>query len=219
METFLYFFLGASTASFLGLIIERFPSESIIAPRSRCNSCGRILAVRDLIPLASQICNRFRCRFCESKIPIWYGLFEAGIGILFALWSKGVLTSEQLLLLIFSCTLSLYDLKEQAYPLLIWFCFTLPLLLFHSPSELTIIFLLIAIAASFISLRIGSGDFLYLATLTLNTDGQKILWIIQLASLSAIFFILFFHKRRKAIPFIPFLSAAYLLLTVWELLS
>ncbi|AXQ78198.1 prepilin peptidase [Streptococcus chenjunshii] len=218
MKTFLYFFLGASIASFLGVVIKRFPNESIIVPRSRCDSCGQTLSPRDLVPLVSQIVNRFRCRFCKSRISFWYCFFEGACGLAFILWSAGLLTAEQLLLLIFSCVLSIYDIREQSYPLLIWGCFVLPLLYFGEWNIWAVSLFLLGIAGSFINMKMGSGDFLYLAALALAVDSQKILWIIQLSSLSGIFFMLFFCKQNKAIPFVPFLATAYLLLTAWELI-
>ena len=66
----LYFFLiGTVFASFLGLVIDRFPERSIITPASHCNACGKRLAPRDFIPIFSQILNLLRCRFCGDKIP------------------------------------------------------------------------------------------------------------------------------------------------------
>ena len=73
----LYFFLiGTVFASFLGLVIDRFPERSIITPASHCNACGKRLAPRDLIPIFSQVMNRLRCRFCGDKIPLRYLFFE-----------------------------------------------------------------------------------------------------------------------------------------------
>ena len=50
----LYFFLvGAILASFLGLVIDRFPEQSIIFPASHCDSCETRLRPLDLIPIVS----------------------------------------------------------------------------------------------------------------------------------------------------------------------
>ena len=56
----LYFFLvGTVLASFLGLVIDRFPNQSIISPSSHCDNCKQILKARDLIPILSQLLSRF----------------------------------------------------------------------------------------------------------------------------------------------------------------
>jgi len=67
MDILLFFFLGASFASFIGLVIDRFPDESILFPASHCETCGMQLEVRDLIPVFSQIINRSRCRFVTQN--------------------------------------------------------------------------------------------------------------------------------------------------------
>ena len=66
----LYFFLvGTVFASFLGLVIDRFPEQSIIAPASHCNACGKRLAPRDLIPIFSQVMNRLVAASAEIRFP------------------------------------------------------------------------------------------------------------------------------------------------------
>jgi len=80
----LYFFLvGAIIASFLGLVIDRFPEQSIVFPASHCDSCQTRLRPLDLIPFLSQVFNRFRCRYCKSSYPVWYAFFELSLGLLF----------------------------------------------------------------------------------------------------------------------------------------
>ena len=56
--------------SFLGVVIDRLPrGETILAGRSRCDTCGTVLGARDLVPLASFALLRGRCRHCHAKIP------------------------------------------------------------------------------------------------------------------------------------------------------
>ena len=113
---YLYFFLvGTVLASFLGLVIDRFPEQSIITPASHCNACGKRLAPRDLIPIVSQVLNRLRCRFCGDKIPLRYLFFECIFGGLFLATSLGFLSISQLLLLTMGLTLAIYDQTEQQY--------------------------------------------------------------------------------------------------------
>lgn len=58
--------------SFLGVVIERLPrGEPVLLGRSRCASCGRSLAARDLVPLLSWIVARGRCRVCGARIG-WF---------------------------------------------------------------------------------------------------------------------------------------------------
>lgn len=209
MDILLFFFLGASIASFLSLIVDRFPEKSIIFPASHCDSCGQQLTVRDLIPIFSQLINHSNCRFCHTKIPFWYGLLEIYFGVIVVLYYCALLSLDQVFILFFSTTLSLYDLKRQEFPLLIWLLPSIFLLFVTPISALAIILLAFGIVAELIDLKIGSGDFFYLASLSLLLDLQTILWIIELGSLSGIIY--YFFQTNKRIPFVPFLFLGYLI--------
>ena len=209
MDILLFFFLGASIASFLSLIVDRFPEKSIIFPASHCDSCGQQLTVRDLIPIFSQLINHSHCRFCHTKIPFWYGLLEIYFGVIVVLYDCALLSLDQVFILFFSTTLSLYDLKRQEFPLLIWLLPSIFLLFVTPISALAIILLAFGIVAELIDLKIGSGDFFYLASLSLLLDLQTILWIIELGSLSGIIY--YFFQTNKRIPFVPFLFLGYLI--------
>lgn len=209
MDILLFFFLGASIASFLSLIVDRFPEKSIIFPASHCDSCGQQLTVRDLIPIFSQLINHSHCRFCHTKIPFWYGLLEIYFGVIVVLYYCALLSLDQVFILFFSTTLSLYDLKRQEFPLLIWLLPSIFLLFVTPISALAIILLAFGIVAELIDLKIGSGDFFYLASLSLLLDLQTILWIIELGSLSGIIY--YFFQTNKRIPFVPFLFLGYLI--------
>ena len=92
MIDFYFFLVGSILASFLGLVIDRFPEQSIIQPASHCDSCQTPLRPLDLIPILSQVLNRFRCRYCKARYPFWYALFELGLGLLFLSYSWGFLS-------------------------------------------------------------------------------------------------------------------------------
>lgn len=108
---FVILFLGASLASFIGLVVDRFPKESILFPASHCNTCGKQLRPLDMIPVLSQIFNHSRCHFCKSEIPLWYGIFEFVCGLATALYYHDIIAPSSLFIVFFSMTLSLYDLK------------------------------------------------------------------------------------------------------------
>ena len=80
------FFGGAMSGSFLSVVAHRVPrGESIVAPRSRCSSCGETIAAYDNIPILSWLLLRGRCRHCEARIPARYPLIEIATGLAFAL--------------------------------------------------------------------------------------------------------------------------------------
>ena len=82
---FLLFLLGLCVGSFLNVIIERLPQgKDIVGGRSRCPSCGNVLAGRDLVPLLSFAFLKGRCRYCGKKISRQYPLVELATALLFA---------------------------------------------------------------------------------------------------------------------------------------
>lgn len=61
--------LGLVIGSFLAAILTRWPrGEAVRSGRSRCDSCGAALGVRDLLPLLSWLSTRGRCRHCGAAI-------------------------------------------------------------------------------------------------------------------------------------------------------
>ena len=121
----------------------------------------------DLIPILSQVVNRFRCRYCKIRYPFWYALFELGLGLLFLAWSWGWISLGQVILITAGLTLGIYDFRHQEYPLLVWLTFHLILMAFCGWSLIMLFFLVLGIIAHFIDIRMGSGDFLFLASCAL----------------------------------------------------
>lgn len=77
--------------SFLGVLIERLPAgRPVVLGRSACSQCGHALSARDLVPLASWLVNRGRCRYCSGKIQWTYPAIEIA-ALLIAVWSLAVL--------------------------------------------------------------------------------------------------------------------------------
>ena len=204
----LYFFLvGAIIASFLGLVIDRFPEQSIVSPASHCDSCQTRLRPLDLIPIISQVVYRFRCRYCKSNYPVWYAFFELSLGLLFLAFSWEFLTLGQLILITAGLTLGIYDIQHQEYPLLVWLTFHLILLVCCGWNLVMIFFLILGILTHFIDIRIGAGDFLFLASCALIFSLTELLILIQFASTTGILAFLL-KKKKKRLPFVPFLFFA-----------
>ncbi len=77
--------LGLALGSFFNVCIYRLPrGESLVAPGSRCTTCGRPLSWYENIPLVSYAALGGRCRTCRSQISLVYPLIEmaaAGIAV------------------------------------------------------------------------------------------------------------------------------------------
>ena len=214
----IYFFLvGSILASFLGLVIDRFPEKSIIQPASHCDSCQTPLRSLDLIPIFSQVIGRFRCRYCKARYPVWYALFELVLGILFLAWSWGWISLGQIILITAGLTLGIYDFRHQEYPLLVWLTFHLILMACSGWNLVMVFFLIIGILAHFIDIRMGAGDFLFLASCALVFSATELLILIQFASATGILAFLL-KKKKERLPFVPFLLLAACVIIFGKLL-
>ena len=217
MIHFYFFLVGTILASFLGLVIDRFPEQSIVFPASHCDSCQTRLRPLDLIPIFSQVFNRFRCRYCNVRYPFWYAFFELSLGLLFLAESVGFLTLGQVILITAGLTLGIYDFRHQEYPLLVWLIFHLLLMVCCGWNLVMIFFLILGILAHFIDIRIGAGDFLFLASCALIFSLTEMLILIQFASTTGILAFLLLKKKER-LPFVPFLLLAACMIIFGKLL-
>lgn len=63
--------------SFIGLaVLRRGTGAPIVFGRSRCRACGRGLGPADLVPVASWLAFRGRCRDCGARIGFYYPAME-----------------------------------------------------------------------------------------------------------------------------------------------
>ena len=82
---FIYIFLlGLIVGSFVNVVIYRLPRrQSVVDGRSKCPNCGKKLAWYDLIPIASFLILKKRCRNCKVPISWTYPLVELYSGLIF----------------------------------------------------------------------------------------------------------------------------------------
>ncbi|EHD48443.1 type IV leader peptidase family protein [Streptococcus pneumoniae GA41538] len=199
------------------MVIDRFPEQSIISSASHCDSCQTRLRPLDLIPILSQVFNRFRCRYCKVRYPVWYALFELVLGLLFLLYSWELLSLGQVVLITAGLTLGIYDFHHQEYPLLVWMTFHLILIASSGWNLVMVSFLALGILAHFIDIRMGAGDFLFLASCALVFSVTELLILIQFASATGILAFLL-QKKKERLPFVPFLLLATCLIIFGKLL-
>ena len=81
---FFSFWLGASIASFLNVVIWRVPrGESIVSPPSHCPKCNAAIRWYQNIPILAWLALRGRCANCREPISPRYVLVELLGGLLF----------------------------------------------------------------------------------------------------------------------------------------
>lgn len=77
--------------SFVGVLIHRLPlGRTVVFGRSGCPQCGTALGALDLVPVASWVVLRGRCRHCNGPVSAVYPLIEVA-ALAIALWSAQVL--------------------------------------------------------------------------------------------------------------------------------
>ena len=78
------FWLGASIASFLNVVIWRVPrGESIVSPPSHCPKCNARIKWYQNIPIFAWLALRGKCANCKAPISPRYILIETLGGVLF----------------------------------------------------------------------------------------------------------------------------------------
>jgi leader peptidase (prepilin peptidase)/N-methyltransferase len=113
--------LGLVFGSFANVCIHRLPEgASVVAPRSRCPSCGALIRWYDNVPILSWILLRARCRACGGTISRVYPAVEAavGIGFLAAYLLHGVsLDAAAAAWMVFACVvLTVVDVRHFILP-------------------------------------------------------------------------------------------------------
>jgi prepilin signal peptidase PulO-like enzyme (type II secretory pathway) len=126
MEIFVLSLLGLSFGSFVNAFVWRVHKKrNFVSERSECTHCHHMLAWNDLIPVASWVMLRGKCRYCSKMIDdspvvelftpitfvisylVWpYGFETAGM-VLFGLW---------LAALVLLVALAVYDTRWYLLP-------------------------------------------------------------------------------------------------------
>lgn len=77
------FLLGASIGSFLSVVLYRVKNgkKGIIFGQSICPQCKKRLVIIDMIPIASYVLLRGKCRHCKKSISPYYFFLELITGL------------------------------------------------------------------------------------------------------------------------------------------
>ena len=81
---FFVFAFGSIVGSFINVVIYRMPAGmSVIAPPSRCPTCGARLSWRENLPIIGWLLVRGHCKHCHVRISPQYLLIELTVALLF----------------------------------------------------------------------------------------------------------------------------------------
>ena len=129
---FILFIFGLCVGSFLNCVVYRLETgQSFLKGRSFCPYCKHKLSFFDLIPIASYLALKGRCRYCKKSISLQYPLVELVTGFLFVLVFSHLSRLSQipfeagcigcdlvfwLLIFSFLTFIFIYDLKHYIIP-------------------------------------------------------------------------------------------------------
>lgn len=120
MGYLILFVLGAIVGSFLHVVGTRWGSGLGARGRSFCPVCGHNLRWYELVPIASFMALRGRCRTCSAKIPWHYPAIEIWTGLIFAslYFAMGASLSYLAYLAAFCVytVIAIYDLRHKVIP-------------------------------------------------------------------------------------------------------
>lgn len=232
--------LGAALGSFLNCWADRIAAgQGLPTGRSRCDSCGHILGPADLIPVVSYLVRRGRCRYCGVPIPAHCLVAEiAGAAAFAALGLRFGYRLELLQWLILCGLLLLLSLIDAAVHLLpdrlllaaavnrLVFLLVLRQPLPETLADMALGAFGVPVALLLLSLAmdrllgketLGGGDLKLLFVLGLYLSWLEMLLLLFLACVLALGWAAGPGRRRVRleIPLGPFLSAAWLLVTLF----
>ncbi len=233
---------GLCVGSFLNVCIDRIPArQSLVRPPSHCEGCDRKLSIRDLVPVASYLTLRGKCRTCGAAIPRRVLLVEIATAVVFTffMWYFGP-GLQLAIALIYAClflVIFVIDLEHLIIPNRIVYPAMLLALAFSSfwggfegfwPGIGTVNALLGGAIGLVLMLLpfllfpngLGMGDVKLAAFMGLACGFPLIFVALMLGilygGLVAILLLLLGVKGRKdAIPFGPFLAGGAVLTLLW----
>ncbi len=247
--------IGLAVGSFLNVVIHRLPimmnrewaaqcaelrgetlpepeKLNLMAPRSRCPSCGHAITAFENIPLVSWLMLRGRCSACRTAISVRYPMVELLTGLLSAAcaitFGPTLLLAGALLFVWAMIALTFIDLDTQLLPdsitlPLVWMGLMLNLIGGFADLASAVM----GAAAGYLVLwsvywafrlvtgkeGMGFGDFKLLAAIGACLGWQMLPVVILLSSLvgavvGIAMIALRSHGRDVPIPFGPYLAAA-----------
>ena len=121
LYTALFFILGSVMGSFYYVVATRTAkNQSIIKPKSHCETCNHILKWYELIPIVSYVIQGGKCRVCKTKLSASYWVMELCTGALFAVcYHINGFSLELLVSLIFVSSLMTIIISDIEYMIIL----------------------------------------------------------------------------------------------------
>lgn len=116
----IFVLLSPFVGSFVGVLVKRLPHDQpVVWGRSQCEACERRLTAFELVPVASWIFQRGKCRSCATQLGFFYPGVELAafaIALLSALMLEGPAMVAGCVLGWLLLALALIDLEHLILP-------------------------------------------------------------------------------------------------------
>jgi len=234
----LVFFLGASVASFLNVIVYRteegFEIKALLFESSHCEHCKKKLTWYELFPVFGWFFIGGKCPKCKEKVSFLYPLSEFLLGISFAL--VFYLDYSYLYYLIFSMLfcLAMFDIiahrlipKGILNTFLVIGCIIYFYRYFSGdisaiPLIEAALLSLMLFCINILKKSFGFGDILVIFLMSFFAQEYNVTKAFFIAAiLGAIVGLFLIAKdkswRKRYIPFIPFLAMGFVIATLWHI--
>ena len=208
------FLFGSCLGSWICASATRYDQPELKQnQRSVCPHCKETLLWCDLIPIFSWIHLRGKCRFCHHSIPIDHLACEVLMGLLM-MWC--ITQSKPIVMTILISTLVYAAYTDAYHGLIPDRCHVLVLLayLLSGPGDFILqglytvtVFLVLYLLAKF-GKGLGFGDVKLIASMSLWFSAYELIWMICIASTSALLVTCFSKIKKDKIRFAPYLSFA-----------
>lgn len=226
------FIIGSIFGSFANLVVHRrLRGESIVYPRSHCESCGKSLSPFELIPVISYLIQKGRCRSCGAKISpdnIFIEIMGGILLIVSSIYGLNLRTCMIFASLIIGLIISLIDLKTMeiyrkdlimliALGLGYRFNFFTRDFLIHMLIFSLVYYLIYRLSGR----NIGDGDYYFYLGLGLFLEDSLfivfVLFSVWLGGFVGLLILLREMKRGRRMPFAIFIYLSYIIvLTLYK---
>lgn len=192
--------------------------------RSRCDHCGKILAISDLIPIVSYLLNNGRCRYCKQKISSVYLISEVIMAVLYVLvyirYGFSLKFLEILIMINIMFCISVIDIKSYIIPDITIVMLLINRIVFWDTKliinivESFLICVLIWTMAYLLKMIkksdvMGFGDIKLYFVLNLYLTYPQNYLAIAFSGIIALLYMCFTSKSKEIIPFGPFICMAF----------
>ena len=207
----LYFLFGSCLGSWICASAYRYNLPELKnEKRSICPQCHQKLPFYDLIPIISWFYLKGKCRFCHHEIPFDHLVCEVLCGLLMVFCmhqDNPLLICCLAYVLIYAAYTDIYHglIPDRCHVMM----FLIYVLSEPAEWEMQMLYFFIVLCVlylvAYMSQGLGYGDVKLIASMSLFISLYKLLWVICIASTSALIFNLSKRKKDK-IRFAPYLG-------------